>query len=190
MKMNSFLLILPLFIFPIGLNANSAISEKQTSNTNITCDYSVRVVKIVDGDKFIGLTNDKREVRFRLQGIDAPEKGQPFSGKSKEKLAELIAGKFVGIKAQQKPDRYGRLMVLAYTPKGKDVSAEMLKSGLAWHSRKYDNSAIYSQLENEARKNRSGLWTEANPIAPWNFRKENKTNNTINNRLYPKINKK
>ena len=187
MKKHILLCLLPLFIFPIGLNANSAISEKETTPTNITCDYSVRVVKIVDGDTFIGLTNDRREVHFRLLGIDAPEKGQPFSEKSKEKLAELIAGKFVRIKAQQKPDRYGRLIVWAYTPDGEDVSAEMLKAGLSWHFSKFDNSAFYSQLETEARKNRTGIWTEANPIAPWNFRKEHKTNNSINNRLNPKI---
>ena len=110
--------------------------------------------------------------------------------KSKEKLAELIAGKFIGIKAQQKPDRYGRLVVWAYTPEGKDVSAEMLKAGLSWHFTKFDDSAFYSQLETEAQKNRTGIWTETNPIAPWNFRKEHKINNSINNRLYPKINKK
>ena len=62
-------------------------------------------------------------------------------------------------------------MVRAYTPKGKDVSAEMLKSGLVWHFRKYDNSVIYSQLENEARKNRFGIWSEAYPVTPWDFRK-------------------
>ena len=88
-----------------------------------------------------------------------------------EKLEELIAGKFVRIKAQQKSDRYGRLIVWAYTPDGEDVSAEMLKAGLSWHFRKYDNSAIYSQLENEARKNRFGIWPEANPVSPWDFRK-------------------
>ena len=174
-----------LFIFPIGISASSIVSEKQASTTNNSFDYYVRVVKIVDGDTFIGLTNDKKEVHFRLQGIDAPEKGQPFSGKSKEKLAELIAGKYVGIKAQQNPDRYGRLIVWAYTPEGKDVSAEMLKTGFSWHFRKYDNSAFYSQLETEARKNRSGLWSDANPIAPWNFRKEHNTNNSKNFRLYP-----
>ena len=171
MKKLILLCLLTHFIFPIGLNANSAISEKETTPTNITCDYSVRVVKIVDGDTFIGLTNDKREVHFRLQGIDAPEKGQLYSGNSKEKLEELIAGKFVRIKAQQKSDRYGRLIVWAYTPDGEDVSAEMLKAGLSWHFRKYDNSAIYSQLENEARKNRFGIWSEANPVSPWDFRK-------------------
>lgn len=171
--MNSFLLILPLFIFPIGLKANSALTVKQTSRTNIACDYYVTVVKIVDGDTFIGLTKDRKKVQYRLQGIDAPEKNQPFSEKSKKKLKKLIKGKVIGIKVQEN-SKDGRSMVRAYTPKGKDVSAEMLKSGLAWHFRKYDNSTIYSQLENEARKNRTGIWSEVNPISPWDFRKTSK----------------
>ena len=174
MKKHILLSFLPLFIFPIGLNANAAITEKQTLRTNITCDYYVTAVKIVDGDTFIGLTKDRKEVQFRLQGIDSPEKNQPFSGKSKEKLAELIAGKLVGIKVKKESDGYGRLIVWAFTPDGNDVSAEMLKAGLAWHFKKYDNSTLYSQLENKARKNRTGIWIEANPISPWEFRKNSK----------------
>ena len=177
MKKLFLLLFLSLFIFPIGLKANSALTVKQTSSTNITCDYYVTVLKIVDGDTFMGLTIDSRKVLFRLQGVDAPEKDQPFSEKSKKKLKKLIKGKVIGIKVKGN-SKNGRLMVLAYTPEGKDVSAEMLKAGFSWHFRKYDNSAFYSQLETEARKNRFGLWTEANPIAPWNFRKEHKTNNS------------
>lgn len=64
MKKLFLLLFLSLFIFPIGLKANSAHTE--TSRTNITSDYYVTVVKIVDGDSFIGLTNDRKEVHYRL----------------------------------------------------------------------------------------------------------------------------
>ena len=171
MKKLILLLFLSLFIFPIGLKANTDLSEKLTSLTKVTCDYYVTVLKIVDGDTFIGLTIDSRKVLFRLQGIDSPEQGQPYSDNSKDKLAELITGKLVGIKIQEKPESYGRLKVWAYTPNGNDVSAEMLRAGLSWHFRKYDNSSLYSQLENEARKNHTGIWTEANPISPWDFRK-------------------
>ena len=174
MRKHILLLFLSLFIFPIGLKANTDLSEKLTSLTKVTCDYYVTVLKIVDGDTFIGLTIDSRKVLFRLQGVDAPEKDQPFSEKSKKKLKKLIKGRLIGIKEQENSERYGRSMVRAYTPKGKDVSAEMLKSGLAWHLKNYDNSVIYSQLENEARKIRKGLWSEVNPISPWDFRKTSK----------------
>lgn len=62
MKKLILLLFLSLFIFPIGLKANTDLSEKLTSLTKVTCDYYVTVLKIVDGDTFIGLTIDSRKV--------------------------------------------------------------------------------------------------------------------------------
>lgn len=139
---------------------------------HVGCDYFVKVVAISDGDTFIGLTQDSIEIRFRLQGIDAPEKNQPYSNKSKEKLSELIFGKRVGIKVHTKYDKYGRPVVYVYTPEGLDVSAEMLKSGMAWHFKKYDNSDTYNELENKARYKKIGLWQDDNPISPWDYKKK------------------
>jgi len=46
----------------------------------------------------------------------------------------------------------------------------LVKAGLAWHYKKYSTNIIYSALEQEARKQRIGLWSEPNPIAPWEWR--------------------
>ena len=140
-------------------------------------DYSVLVVAITDGDTFKGLTQDKIEVRFRIYGIDAPEKKQAFSNRSKQYLSDLIYNKRVGIKVQKKNDGYGRPVVWVYTPEGQDVSAEMIRAGMAWHFKRYDNSESYSGLEQSARAKRMGLWQDKNPVAPWDFRKGN--NNKI-----------
>lgn len=140
----------------------------------IDYDYSVKVIAISDGDTFKGITQDKIEIRFRLQGIDAPEKGQPFSNKSKEKLSELIYGKRVGIKVHTKHDKYGRPVVYVYTPEGLDAGSEMLKAGMAWHFKKYDNSDIYSRLEQIARNQKVGLWQYDNPISPWDYKQMKK----------------
>ena len=136
-------------------------------------DYWVQVVGITDGDTFKGLTQDKIEIRFRIFGIDAPEKNQAFSNRSKQYLSDLIYNKRVGIKVQKKNDGYGRPVVWVYTPDGQDVSAEMLRAGMAWHFKRYDNSDAYSALEQSARTKRIGLWQDINPTAPWNYRKSN-----------------
>lgn len=134
-------------------------------------DYYVTVVNVVDGDTFDAVTQDRIEIRFRLHGIDAPERKQDFSAKSKDKLSELIFGKKVGIKVYNKRDGYGRPVVYVITDECADVGAEMLRTGLAWHSKKYDDSELYDELEIEARKKKRGLWSVNNPIPPWEYRK-------------------
>jgi endonuclease YncB( thermonuclease family) len=47
------------------------------------------------------------QVRVRLAGIDAPEKGQPFGQRAKEAMSELVYGKPVRMECL-KTDRYGR----------------------------------------------------------------------------------
>lgn len=143
----------------------------KSAKSNALIDYYVHVVKISDGDTFIGLTTDNKRIRFRMQGIDAPEKTQAFSKRSTEKLSELIFDKAVGIDVHTSSDRYGRPVVYVYTLEGMDVGAEMLKSGMAWHYKYYDNSKFYSDLEHTARKKKTGLWKDKNPVPPWEFRK-------------------
>jgi micrococcal nuclease len=136
---------------------------------NDLCDYCVRVVGITDGDTFTGLTNKNEQIKYRIYGIDAPEKKQAYGARSTEYLSGLIFGQTVGIKVQT-TDRWGRLIVWVFTTEGEDVSAEMLKAGMAWHFKRYDKTELYDILERDAKYNRIGLWQEVEPIAPWDFR--------------------
>lgn len=68
-------------------------------------------------------------------------------------------------------DKYGRPVVWVYTPEGKDVSAEMIKAGMAWHYKDYSDDENYASLEIEARRNRLGLWNDPNPVMPSDLRK-------------------
>ena len=151
-------------------NLQGKVSEKCICETQF-CDYCVQVVGITDGDTFKGLTKENEEIKYRIYGIDAPEKKQAFGTKSKEYLSNLIFGKTVGIKVDSK-DRYGRLIVWVITPDGKDVSAEMIKAGMAWHYKQYDDTELYETLETEAKGNHTGLWLDNESIAPWEFRKK------------------
>lgn len=150
--------------------------EKATTNNPLfdknLCDYSVKVIRIIDGDTFWGLTDDKKEIKYRIYAIDAPEKGQAFGQKSKQHLSDLIFGKTVGIKIQKKSDQYGRPVVWVYTPEGKDVSKEMLRAGMAWHYKAFDSTPEYANSENEARNAQLGLWADKNAISPWDFKRK------------------
>ena len=154
-----------------GSNNNKQQETKACICENDFCDYCVKVVSISDGDTFRGLTKDNEEIKFRIYGIDAPEKHQAFGNKSQQYLSSLIFGETVGIKVQS-TDHFGRQVVWVYTLEKKDVAAEMLKAGMAWHFKKYDKSEEYASLEKNARFNNVGLWVDKNPIAPWEFRKK------------------
>ena len=52
-------------------------------------DFSGRVVFISDGDT-ISVMRDGRAEKVRLHGIDAPEKGQPFSNRAKRFVSDLV----------------------------------------------------------------------------------------------------
>lgn len=54
---------------------------------------SGRVVKMVNGDTVYVLDAAKEQHKIRLSGIDAPERGQPFGKKSKQRMSELVASK-------------------------------------------------------------------------------------------------
>lgn len=165
------------FLFPLnsckrrgdGLGVSR---PKKEVNKKDNHDYEIFVIGVSDGDTFSGLTHtEKIEIRYRIYGIDAPEKSQPFANKSKEYLADLIFNKKVKIKVETKRDRYGRPIVRVFTSDGKDVGAELLKNGLAWHYKEYDDSEEYALFEEEARNKKTGLWSDKSSVAPWEYRK-------------------
>lgn len=55
--------------------------------------FPARVVGVTDGDTLTVLTGEKRQVKIRLAGIDAPESGQNFGQKAKQAASELAFGK-------------------------------------------------------------------------------------------------
>src|SRR5262245_27314377 len=94
-----------------------------------------RVVFVADGDTFTLLTDDKQQVRVRLAEIDAPEGGQPWGNRAKQALSVLVFSQPVRVVYTGR-DQYGRTLGRVYVA-GKDVNAEMVRSGNAWAYRQY-----------------------------------------------------
>jgi micrococcal nuclease len=128
-----------------------------------------KVVRIADGDTLTVLV-DRQQVRVRLSAIDAPEKGQDFSQRSRQALADLVFDKDVKIVTHGK-DRYGRVIGDVFVG-GKLVNEFMVREGWAWNFLKYSTSPRLAEIEREARAERRGLWAGKNPIAPWDYRAE------------------
>jgi endonuclease YncB( thermonuclease family) len=129
------------------------------------------VVGVSDGDTITVLV-DKKPIKIRLEGIDAPEAKQSFGNRSKQALSDLVFGKEVRVK-KTREDRYGRSLGLVSTD-GIDINAKMIQDGWAWHYKKYNRDSKLADWELQARAAKRGLWSESNPLAPWDFRDRQK----------------
>jgi endonuclease YncB( thermonuclease family) len=134
-------------------------------------ELSGRVVGIADGDTITVLV-DKVGVKIRLDGIDAPERGQAFGARSRETISELVFGKTVRVVTKGK-DRYGRTIGVVFVD-GVNVNAKMIETGFAWHYKRYSTDAELDRLEREARREKRGLWNDPAPVEPWNWRARGK----------------
>ncbi len=147
----------------------------------ITCSFTItqtkvdvgKVIGIVDGDTVDFLQSNNKTIRIRLDAIDAPEKGMPFYKVSKKYLANLCFGKMVSIE-MLKLDRNGRTVARITLPNNIDVSAEMIKAGMAWHYKAYNTETQLAIYEKNAKEKRLGLWADAVVYEPWLIRKMHK----------------
>ena len=135
---------------------------------------SGRVVGITDGDTLTLLDQNNGQHKIRLASIDTPEKKQPFGNRSKQSLSDMVFNKIVTVETDKR-DRYGRELgkVLA---SGKDVNLEQVRAGMAWHYKAYERTQsatdrkAYADAENEAKAVKRGLWVDADPTPPWEWR--------------------
>jgi len=140
------------------------------------------VVKAVyDGDTVMLATRNESRLKVRLYGIDAPETakpnvpGQPFAAVSRRTLMYKIMGRQVSAEIMD-TDQYQRAVaVLRYA--GRDINREMVVEGMAWAYRQYlqgPYTSEYIGAEESARSRHKGLWRDANPQPPWEFRNGSK----------------
>ena len=128
-----------------------------------------KVVSIADGDTLTILQIDKTQKRIRLGEIDAPESKQAFGQRSKESLIQICGGRNTVVQVQD-IDRYGRV-VGRVSCNGVDANTEQLHRGMAWVYDSYAKDKSLYDVQSQAKKARKGLWADANPVAPWLWRK-------------------
>lgn len=134
------------------------------------------VVKVSDGDTITVLDGKRQQHRIRLGGIDAPERGQAFGQVSRTNMADLVFEKSVSV-SWNKRDRYGRIIGKVFV-RGENVGLAQIRQGLAWHYKHFikdqtaEDQKIYAIAELAARSTKTGLWQQANPEAPWDFRRK------------------
>ena len=127
-----------------------------------------RVVSVHDGDTITCLDEGNKQHRIRIDGIDAPERGQPFGNVARDRMTTLAKGKTATIHGHGN-DRYGRLLATVEI-EGDDLGLRLVAEGLAWHYVQFNNDPLLAAAEQKARVARRGLWADAKPVPPWEWR--------------------
>lgn len=133
-----------------------------------------KIVGVSDGDTVTLLTSERRQVKIRIEGIDAPEKSQAFGQAAKKAMSDCAFGKQADVE-WKKLDLYGRT-IGKLTVDGIDCGLRQIELGFAWHYKAYEREQTladrkaYAEAEGTARAARKGLWIDAQPTPPWEFR--------------------
>lgn len=180
MKISYIILISILFLncLPSGNTIDENQIDPQNSTEETTPpkkETAYKVIGIKDGDTLVILM-DGKEQTVRFTHVDCPEKKQPFGNKAKQFVSDRCFGTYVTLVYDEKNkyDRYKRLLAEIILEDGRNLNKELVKNGLAWHFKRYSKSEEYARLEIEARRQKTGIWSEPNPIAPWDWRKPKK----------------
>ena len=155
--------IILLLLCPVVSACPASVAEPPAS-------LSGKVTGIKDGDTIDILYNGKK-LTIRFAHIDCPEKKQPYGQAAKQFVSGKCFGQIVTIQHNNEYDRSKRLIGEVILANGQNLNKELVRQGLAWHFKKYSDDRTYAALEQEARKQRIGLWSEPNPVAPWEWRK-------------------
>lgn len=140
-----------------------------TAQAEVTLLQGV-VSKVQDGDT-LALTSDKATYKVRLAEIDAPELKQSFGKEAKESLTQVAMGKNVTAHCASR-DIYGRYICKVLF-NDSDLAMHQMNRGMAWVYVGYaKKSSPMFKLEAKAKKDKTGLWKETSPVAPWVFRKQ------------------
>ncbi|MGH9382943.1 MAG: thermonuclease family protein [Vicinamibacterales bacterium] len=115
-----------------------------------------KVVSVIDGDTVDLLLPAKRVLRVRLYGVDAPERGEPFSTQARTFTRVLMFSRDVEAVVKD-VDAYDRL-VARVSVDGKDASAAILAAGLGCTFHRYVSDAGLDLAQARARQGHLGFW--------------------------------
>ena len=142
--------------------------------------FSGKVVRVVDGDTIEIQKSDNSKLLINLNGIDAPENGQPSAKDSRAYLSFAILEKQVFV-IPHGSDSDGHTIGDVFSPtiaprwqfSLANVGLLMMEFGHAWHDvRSAAQNKEFADAQKYAKERGRALWADASPIAPWDWRKQ------------------
>ena len=136
-----------------------------------------RIQRVKDGDTFVVAT-PSGTVTVRLWAVDAPETGQAYGPAATRGARKVAEGERCRVVVKSR-DRYGRLVgrivILEDGKEHLDVGRSLVFSGGAWARGEYASGIDHlHNAQQDARQAGRGLWAQADPTPPWDYRSTEK----------------
>jgi endonuclease YncB( thermonuclease family) len=123
---------------------------------------TAKCIKVIDGDTII-VKCDKRQMTVELEGVDAPELDQPWGKEVRSFVRDMVQGRELQVEIIEAGDGSGTARVMV---SGQDLSRLLAERGLAWAT----GVGELQDLAERARSAPCGIWLDADPVPPWEFR--------------------
>lgn len=137
-------------------------------------EFHGKLYRVWGGDYF-DMRKDGMLRYVCLQGIDTPKPGQPFYNKARDELREIVGGRELRVVVTHLDDSKVAF-AKAWLPTAPqeaaelDVGLELLKRGFGWYDgNEFEGDEEYQLAEANARRAKLGLWSQPDPVPPWNF---------------------
>jgi len=167
---------------PVQPVSTTPLQPVQTPGSKSANSHLWRVVGVHDGDTVTCLDENNQQQKIRLAEMDAPEIGQDFGQVARDAARRPGLRETVEVLDEGK-DRYGRWIGHLYAD-GTDVDRQMIATGNAWHYAAYSKDQSLAVLQDQAKAQRLGLWSQPNPTPPWEFRANKKAMKSVSSAHY------
>lgn len=150
---------LPLALIVAGLAGATAFAAE-----------SVTVAGVLEGDLLLVKRAGAME-EVRLYGIDCPEKGQPEAEAALDLAKRTVLNQDVTLEERAR-DKQGKPVVDIILADERNLGAVLLEAGLAWwDTNNTPDLPKFKSLNAKAIGGETGIFKEAAPLAPWDYRK-------------------
>lgn len=143
-------------IILISLIISSGILYYDLTEPKSQEKIKIRIIRIIDGDTF----EDSFGQKYRLKGINTPEKSKDYYEEAKQFL-KVLENNSAEIENHGR-DKYGR--ILAHIFKNNEhINEEILKNGLGtlYYYGKDKHFERLEKAEKHARENQKGIWKKS-----------------------------
>ncbi len=159
----------------------SQIQQKKAPQQLFPKTFKAKIVGIPDANTVMMLIQ-KTPMRLRLAHIDAPDRNQYFGNEAQQILSDKLFMKEAFVHHNHKTLSTDAPINLYLNQE--NINLWLIKTGLAWCEESSKNQSCLKE-QGLAKAQKKGLWQQALPTPPWNYR-ETIAKNKLKNQLSPK----